>query len=140
MESDERATPPGDESIGEIEKHNLNVDITTLPIYTRSQLAQFNGTDRPQTYVAIRGYIYDVSSNAKNYGPGKSYHRLVGKDVTRLFGLNTLSLTSARSQGDSRSWYTGDFTAKENAAVDSWVSFFRKRYPIVGLVVDHDSG
>lgn len=133
--SDDGKTP------NEIEQFNDSININTLPIYTRSQLALFNGIDKQETYVAIRGYIYDVSVNISNYGPGGAYHRLVGKDVSRLLGLNQLQLKPTNGPHATllnRTWYTEDFTDKENGIVDKWVLFFQKRYKIVGMVVDHE--
>ncbi|ODV79833.1 cytochrome b5 [Suhomyces tanzawaensis NRRL Y-17324] len=117
----------------EAEVYNQDVDIHTLPIYTRSQLADYDGIKDPHIYVAIRGYIYDVTANANSYGPGKGYHKLVGKDVSRLLGLNRLVL----AETDENTWNTDDFDDKQNQAVDNWVAFFRKRYRIIGVVVHH---
>lgn len=119
----------------DFEAYNEALDFNTLPIYTHLQLGQYNGTDRPEIYVGIRGYVYDVSGNLKNYGPGKSYHRLVGKDVSRLLGLNRLQVNEETGEN---TWYTGDFDDGQNAIVDKWVVFFRKRYRIVGVIVDHE--
>ncbi|KAK6203179.1 uncharacterized protein RJT21DRAFT_119326 [Scheffersomyces amazonensis] len=154
----------GENSEGtDFETYNDNIDIKSLPILTRSQLSLYNGEDKSQIYVAIRGYAYDVSENTKSYGPGRSYHKLVGKDVSRLLGLNRLTITGSINNSDNSdnnnsngngngngegsesnlketTWYTDDFTDKENEIVDRWVLFFRKRYKIVGVVVDHDTG
>lgn len=119
----------------EFDAYNSALDTKTLPIFTHLQLGQYNGTDRRQIYVGIRGYVYDVTENLKNYGPGKSYHRLVGKDVSRLLGLNRLLLDEETGQN---TWYTGDFDDSQNLIVDKWVGFFRKRYRIVGVIVDHE--
>lgn len=119
----------------EFEIHNQAIDIMSLPIYTRSQLAKYNGVDDTNIYVAIRGYIYDVTANSSSYGPGKGYHRLTGKDVSRMLGLNQLKLADS----EVSTWYTGDLNEKQNAIVDKWVLFFKKRYNIVGMVVDHSS-
>ncbi|WPK26658.1 hypothetical protein PUMCH_004017 [Australozyma saopauloensis] len=124
----------------EFQIHNSNVSINTLPACTRSQLTRFNGVDRPQLYVAIRGYIYDVSSNVDNYGVGKGYHKLVGKDVSRLLGLNKLSVLPEEKDGKpdwETSWDTSGLTEQQQETVDKWVLFFQARYKIVGVVVDH---
>lgn len=134
--SDQNGTP------NEFEIYNSQVDVSTLPIFTRPQLSRYNGIDAHEIYVAIRGYIYDVTGNDKNYGPGKSYHKLVGKDVSRLLGLNRLQLKpedAGSDRGAECTWYTGDFNEKQNQIVDKWVLFFKKRYRIVGVVVDHQS-
>lgn len=134
----------------EFEIFNDQININQIPIFTRLQLSQYNGIIRPQIYVGIRGYIYDVSNNEKSYGVGKSYHVLVGKDSSRILALNKLNLkvTSERTEGgliydyifNENTWYTGDLSEKQNLTVDKWVIFFRKRYRIVGLVVDHTIG
>lgn len=129
--------------LNEFEVYNSNIDIKTLPIYTRMQLAQYNGEYKREIYVGIRGYIYDVTSNSKSYGPGKSYHKLVGKDVSRLLGLNRLQLKPGDDKGDDpflkdNTWYTGDLNDKQNEIVDKWILFFKKRYRIVGIIVDHN--
>lgn len=131
------------EEANEYQIYNSQVDIETLPIFTRLQLATYNGIDHPLLYVGIRGYIYDVSNNEKNYGPGKGYHKLVGKDVSRLLALSKLQLKPEDSEKDEKgtenTWYTGDLTDKQNATVDKWVTFFQKRYKIVGVIVHHQN-
>ncbi|CUM66892.1 uncharacterized protein PRCAT00004577001 [Priceomyces carsonii] len=124
----------------ESEIFNEGINILKLPVFTRYKLSFYNGKDKPEIFVAIRGYVYDVTSNKKSYGPGKSYHRLAGKDSSRLLGLNTLrlELTKVDSFPEQRTWYCDDFNDKQNATLDKWVAFFRKRYRIVGIVGDHD--
>lgn len=125
----------------EFQIHNNNVSIETLPMYTRLQLARFNGVDKSQLYVGIRGYIYDVSDNTKSYGPGKAYHKLVGKDLSRLLALNRLQLKLDEPDKDDKdvtnTWYTGDLTEKQISVLEKWVLFFKKRYRIVGVIVEH---
>lgn len=58
---------------------------------TAEELAEFDGrllpdsSERAPLLLAVRGRIYDVSAGASFYGPGKSYHKLVGRDATRAF-------------------------------------------------------
>ncbi|OBA17001.1 cytochrome b5 [Metschnikowia bicuspidata var. bicuspidata NRRL YB-4993] len=125
----------------ETEAYNSEVDLLTLPIYTRAQLRQYNGQARPQLFVAIKGYIYDVTRNELSYGAGKIYHQLVGKDVSRLLGLNRLQLKpepgAEPGAAHSNEWDFSDLTEKQRRTLDKWVLFFRKRYRIVGVVVDY---
>jgi predicted heme/steroid binding protein len=37
--------------------------VSDLPSYTAGQLALRNGSDRPETWVAFRGLIYDVTGS-----------------------------------------------------------------------------
>lgn len=120
--------------------YNSKVSINTLPSCSRAQLARFNGVDNPKIYVAIRGYIYDVTDNPDKYGVGKSYHKLVGKDVSRLLGLNVLALHPEQARDDpglESTWDTSGLSEKQQETVDKWVLFFQARYKIVGVVIDH---
>lgn len=126
--------------LNEFQKYNASVDILTLPLFSRSELALYNGVDKPELYVAIRGLIYDVTNNQKNYGPGKAYNRLVGRDASRQLGTNKLQLGPNEVLKDEpeNTWYTDDLTEKQNGVVDRWGEFFKKRYRIVGAVVDQE--
>jgi predicted heme/steroid binding protein len=52
-----------------------------LPEYTISQLALRNGQDKPQVWVAYKGYIYDVTSS-RLWRDGKHYEHWAGQDLT----------------------------------------------------------
>jgi predicted heme/steroid binding protein len=54
---------------------------TTLPIYTKSQLALRNGQDKPQIWVAYLGMIYDVT-DSRLWRNGKHYEHWAGQDLT----------------------------------------------------------
>jgi predicted heme/steroid binding protein len=53
----------------------------TLATYTRSQLALRNGQDRPEIWVAYKGFIYDMSGS-KLWKQGKHYEHWAGQDLT----------------------------------------------------------
>ena len=64
--------------------------------FTRDELAEFDGRPLPDgspspLYLSVLGRVYDVSSGGAFYGPGKSYHKLVGKDATRAFCTGCLA-------------------------------------------------
>lgn len=52
-----------------------------LPVYSRSQLAQRNGQDRDEIWIAYRGLIYDVT-NSRMWRNGKHYEHWAGQDLT----------------------------------------------------------
>ncbi len=52
-----------------------------LPNYTKQQLALRNGQDKPQIWVAYKGFIYDVGSS-KLWKNGKHYEHWAGQDLT----------------------------------------------------------
>jgi predicted heme/steroid binding protein len=59
--------------------------MSSLPIYTRSQLALRNGQEREEIWVAYEGVIYDVSHSRhwKNGAmPGIHYGHWAGQDLT----------------------------------------------------------
>ncbi len=53
----------------------------TLNSYTRSQLSLRNGQDRPEIWVAFRGFIYDMT-DSKLWKNGKHYEHWAGQDLT----------------------------------------------------------
>ena len=55
--------------------------MTTLPIYTKSQLALRNGQDKPDIWVALDGLIYDVT-RSRLWREGKHYEHWAGQDLT----------------------------------------------------------
>jgi predicted heme/steroid binding protein len=55
--------------------------LEALNSYTRSQLALRNGQDRPEIWIAFRGYIYDMT-NSKLWKNGKHYEHWAGQDLT----------------------------------------------------------
>lgn len=120
----------------EIESTNRSIDISKLPLFTRPELAAYNGIHKKQIYIAVKGFVYDVTNNDKNYGPGKSYHKLVGKDCSRLLGLGKLNLPE---DSVPNTWKYDDLTEKQQQSLENWAEFYKKRYKIVGIVVGHDS-
>ncbi|KAL6878777.1 cytochrome b5 [Trichoderma novae-zelandiae] len=89
-------------------------------------LAAANGVDGAKTYVAIKGKVYDVTGN-KAYQPGGAYHVFAGKDASRALGK-----TSTKPEDVSPDW--SDLDDKEKGTLEDWVTFFSKRYNVVGVV------
>ena len=56
-------------------------DAALLPAYSRMQLAQRNGQDRPEVWIAYNGIIYDVT-NSRLWFTGKHYEHWAGQDLT----------------------------------------------------------
>ena len=52
-----------------------------LPEYSKSQLALRNGQDKPQIWIAYKGYIYDVSES-RLWKNGMHYEHWAGQDLT----------------------------------------------------------
>ena len=52
-----------------------------LPEISKSQLAMFNGSDKPEIYIAYKGVVYDVSAS-RLWKNGKHYEHWAGQDLT----------------------------------------------------------
>lgn len=59
--------------------HNTAFD--ALPVFSKSELALRNGQDRPEIWIAYRGYIYDVSKS-RLWFRGMHYEHWAGQDLT----------------------------------------------------------
>ncbi|MCU0382566.1 MAG: cytochrome b5 [Cyclobacteriaceae bacterium] len=53
-----------------------------MPTYTLQQLALRNGQDKPQIWIAYKGFIYDVSVS-RLWKNGKHYEHWAGQDLTQ---------------------------------------------------------
>lgn len=61
---------------------------TTLPTFTIAQLALHNGSDASlPIYIALDGYVYDVTQGKKFYQSGGVYHYLAGKDSSNTLHI-----------------------------------------------------
>jgi predicted heme/steroid binding protein len=102
---------------------------------TLEELAEFDGRplpdsdERARLFLAVRGRIYDVSGGATFYGPGRSYHKLVGKDATRAFCTGCLepACLIASIKGLSEA---------QVREADRWVELYEHhdKYKLVGAV------
>lgn len=52
-----------------------------LPQFSLQQLALRNGQDKPQIWIAYKGFIYDVSAS-RLWKNGKHYEHWAGQDLT----------------------------------------------------------
>ncbi|MCU0421685.1 MAG: cytochrome b5 [Bacteroidia bacterium] len=52
-----------------------------LPVYSKTQLALRNGSDKPEIWVAYKGFIYDVTKS-RLWRNGKHYEHWAGQDLT----------------------------------------------------------
>ncbi|KAG5983643.1 hypothetical protein E4U55_007631 [Claviceps digitariae] len=90
------------------------------------ELAKADGNNGGKCYVAIKGKVYDVTGNTA-YQPGGSYHVFAGKDASRALGK-----TSTKAEDVQSEWR--DLEDKEKETLNDWITFFSKRYNIVGVV------
>ena len=52
-----------------------------MKIYTKQQLALRNGQDKPEIWIAYKGFIYDVS-DSRLWKKGMHYEHWAGQDLT----------------------------------------------------------
>ena len=57
------------------------MNLTSLPVYTRSQLALRNGQDKPEIWIAFQKIIYDVT-DSRLWRNGRHYEHWAGQDLT----------------------------------------------------------
>ncbi|KAK0719678.1 putative heme binding protein [Lasiosphaeris hirsuta] len=95
-------------------------------IISLRELSEAKGENGGKCYVAIKGLVYDVTGN-KAYQPGGSYHAFAGHDASQA-----LAKTSTNAIDVSPEWK--HLGGKEKGVLQDWVTFFSKRYNIVGKV------
>jgi len=99
--------------------------------FTLDELKRYDGR-RPDLpiYVSIKGTVFDVTHKRDVYGPPNgSYRVFAGKDASKAFGLSSL-----KEEDADPDWST--LGEKEGKTLGEWFNFFRKRYNVVGRVVD----
>jgi len=102
---------------------------------TADELVEYDGRELPGTnghaplFLAVRGRIYDVTAGAPFYGPGRSYHKLVGKDATRAFCTGCLEPECLISSVDG-------LTEAQQKEADRWIELYEHhdKYKLVGRV------
>ncbi|KAI1332658.1 cytochrome b5 [Xylariaceae sp. FL0255] len=107
-------------------KTPVNLDPPKDNPITLEELAQASGIPGQKAYVAIKGKVYDVSGN-KAYQEGGAYHVFAGKDASRA-----LAKTSTKAEDVKPEWQ--DLDDKEQGVLNDWITFFSKRYNVVGVV------
>ena len=117
----EEALPLGDASAG------LSLTLEELSEYDGRLLP--DSTERAAVLLAIKGRIYDVSAGQAFYGPGRSYHKLTGKDATRAFCTGCLDAACLISS-------TRGLSAKQLREADRWIELYEHhdKYKLVGQV------
>ena len=95
--------------------------------FTLEQLREFDGIKSDKIYVAMKGDVFDVSSNRGMYGSDGSYGFLAGRDASRC--LAKMSLEASDLDGSIE-----DLSVSESDALDEWHTTFKhvKCYPRAG--------
>jgi hypothetical protein len=80
-----------------------------------------------ELFLAILGSVYDVSSGAKHYKPGGSYHFFLGKDASRAFVTGDF-VNDLNDQIE-------DLSETQIADIFNWKSMYDTNYKHVGHVI-----
>ncbi|KFY27283.1 hypothetical protein V491_00959 [Pseudogymnoascus sp. VKM F-3775] len=91
---------------------------------TVEHLKKCNGTDGYPCY----GVVFDVNYKAV-YMPGGSYQNFAGHDASRALGMSTTDKDHVKAD------YSG-LSEEHLDVLNKWVTYFSKRYNIVGKVVE----
>ncbi|KAL0842297.1 hypothetical protein ABMA28_014431 [Loxostege sticticalis] len=98
-------------------------------VYTLEELAQYNGQDQSEVYLALMGTIFDVTKGTKHYGKGSSYHYFVGKDGSRAFITGNF-----KDEGQDKD-HILDLTCDELMVLLNWKKTFKEKYKQVGYLI-----
>ncbi|KAI0972293.1 cytochrome b5 [Xylaria arbuscula] len=110
-------------------KTPVNLDPPKDDPITLEELAKADGAEGNKSYVAIKGKIYDVTGNNAYKKPDGSYSVFAGKDASRA-----LAKTSTKPEDVSPEWR--DLPENQQGVLNDWITFFSKRYNVVGVVKD----
>ncbi|KAJ1510708.1 hypothetical protein HMI56_006209 [Coelomomyces lativittatus] len=88
-----------------------------------------NSNTNLPVYLAIKGTIFDVTSNREAYPYNSGYGIFAGKDASRA-----LAKSSLKEEDCVPEWT--DLTPEQIKVLDDWHNFYKKKYPIVGQVRD----
>ena len=100
-----------------------------MKTFTKNELSKFDGNDPDSpVYLAIKGIVFDVSSNRKMYAPGQGYSVFAGKDASKALGKSSLK------PEDCVEDYSG-LSKDELAVLEKWVDFYKKKYPVIGELI-----
>lgn len=75
------------------------VSLEELASATGPKTTREEDDDDPRLWIAVMGYVFDVSAGAKFYGVGGPYHGLTGRDATFALALGDLTLVDDKVVG-----------------------------------------
>lgn len=95
--------------------------------YMVEELAVYDGKQRPQAFLGVKGVIYNVS--LEWYGPEGPYSAFAGCDCSRQLGKVVVSREEINAD-----WTT--LSTSHLQVLHEWEERMRSKYPVVGWVID----
>lgn len=99
-------------------------------LFTKEELAKYNGENDKPIYLALLGRVYDVSKGAKHYGPGCSYSYFAGRDASVSFITGEFENFVEEEADDVLSLKSSDLLSLHN-----WQNFYEKDYIFKGKLI-----
>ncbi|KPA81869.1 putative mitochondrial hypothetical protein [Leptomonas pyrrhocoris] len=100
-------------------------DTGEMKKFTAKDLAHFTGENGSRIYVSVKNKVYDCTSGAAFYGPGKAYAVFAGKEVSRCLGKMLIGEEEANANWD-------DLLPEHMQTLDEWDAKFESKYPVIG--------
>lgn len=105
--------------------------------YSHAELAKYNGETCKNIYTAVKGEIYDLTGSESMYGRGRAYAILSGHDSTLALAKNSLDMCDIPDNNGPTAKIDG-LSKGEMDSLDDWHIFYRRKYPLIGLLVQND--
>ncbi|XP_073828318.1 neuferricin homolog [Musca autumnalis] len=99
-------------------------------LFTKEELAQFNGENDGPLYLALLGRVYNVTRGAKHYGSGCEYNFFVGRDASVSFITGEFDNFEEDKADDVLSLKPADLLGLHN-----WQKFYEKDYEYKGKLI-----
>ncbi|KAJ1643435.1 Dihydrodipicolinate synthase [Coemansia erecta] len=107
-----------------------------LQAYTLKELSNYDGNHgtSPALLLGLNGKVYDVSSGANFYGPGKAYNVLAGRDSTRALAKASLKAEDIPGPDDDPVDAMG-LSESELETLKGWEQRLAAKYAVCGRLV-----
>ncbi|KAF4553743.1 Cytochrome b5-like Heme/Steroid-binding domain-containing protein 2 [Elsinoe fawcettii] len=108
---------------------------TVFKTFTPPTLLPYNGSDRPEVYLAVRGRVFDVSSGRNFYGPGGPYQNFAGRDASRGLACGSFDEDMLTKDLQGPLDDLKGLGPEEMDAMRGWEERFSEKYLVVGNLV-----
>jgi len=106
--------------------------------FTPLTLKPYNGLERPEVYLAVRGKVFDVSPGRNFYGPGGPYENFAGRDASRGLAHGSFDEDMLTKDLEGPLDTLQDLDAEQVESLNGWEERFDEKYLVVGRLVSVD--